>query len=129
MILPCEVAVKSVIPAVKALIARELIEEHGFKQDHVAELLGVSQSAVSKYTRKVRGYAVKIDKIEEIQPQIDKMIMMLMKRPTERKEFLKLFCQTCLTVRKKGLMCQFCQKSEPTIKIENCAFCLSLNQI
>ncbi|MBS7632249.1 helix-turn-helix domain-containing protein [Candidatus Bathyarchaeota archaeon] len=129
MILPCETAVKSVIPAIKALIAKELIEEHGFKQDHVAELLGISQSAVSKYTRKVRGQAVKIDKIEEIQPQIDNMITMLMERSRERKEFLGLFCQTCLMVRKKGIMCQFCQKSEPTIKSEGCAFCLSLNHI
>lgn len=128
MILPCEVAVKSVIPAIKALMANELVEEHGLKQDQVAEILGISQSAVSKYSRKVRGYIVKIDDIGEIQPLIDEMIILLRNGGHRRIEFLKLFCQTCLTIRKTSLMCEFCQKSDPKIKIEECGFCTLIFQ-
>ena len=126
LIPPCEVAVKSVIPAVKALIAKELIEEQGLKQDQVAEILGISQSAVSKYSRKVRGHAINIDNIEEIQPFINDMVILLLARTHQSAELLDLFCQACIAIRKTTLMCQFCQKSDPKIKIEECRFCINL---
>jgi hypothetical protein len=123
LIVPCEIAVKSVVPAVKALLAKELVEKRGLKQDEVAEILGISQSAVSKYTRKVRGYVININGIEEIKPLIDKMIGALVNETPQRGEFLRFFCQTCVTIRKRGLMCQFCQKTDPKIKVEECSFC------
>jgi len=123
LMLPCEVAVKSVIRAIKALMARELVEEHGLKQDQVAEILGISQSAVSKYSRKVRGHAVRVDDIEEIRPFIDGMVILLLDRTRQSAELLQLFCQACIAVRKTNLMCTFCQKSDPKIKLEECRFC------
>jgi len=117
--------VKSVIPAVKALIAKELVEKRGLKQDEVAELLGISQSAVSKYTRKVRGYVIKVDDVEEVEPLIDNMITLLVSGRHQRREFLRFFCQACISIRKTRLMCQFCQKADPYIKTEECDFCLN----
>ena len=106
-------------------MAEELVERHGLNQSQVAELLGISQSAVSKYTRKVRGHIIRINHIEEIRPHIDSMITILVNGSPKRTELLKYFCQTCLTIRRKGLMCQFCQKADPKIKIEECTFCFS----
>jgi predicted transcriptional regulator len=125
LIIPCEISSKSIIPAIKALMAEELVERHGLNQSQVAELLGISQSAVSKYTRKVRGHTIRIDHIEEIRPHIDSMITILVNGSPKRTELLKYFCQTCLTIRRKGPMCQFCQKADPKIKIEECDFCFS----
>lgn len=127
LILPCEIAVKSVIPAIKATIAKELVETHGLKQDQVAEILGVTQSAVSKYTRQVRGHVIKIDNVEGIQPLINTMINLLIDGNQKRNEFLGLFCQICIAIRKNGLMCLFCQKTDPRIKLEDCSFCLTYN--
>jgi uncharacterized protein len=66
LIIPCEVASKSVIPALRAMIARELIEDYGMKQAIVAEKLGVTQAAVSKYLHQVRGEAVELESAEEV---------------------------------------------------------------
>lgn len=129
LILPCEIAVKAVVPAIKATLAKELIGTYSLKQDQVAEILGISQPAVSKYTRQVRGYVIQIDDIEEIQLLINKMINLLVDGNVKRAEFLRLFCQTCTTVRKKGLMCQFCQKTDPKIKKEKCSFCINYNPL
>jgi len=123
LIIPCEVAVKSVVPAVKAYLAKELVEKHGLKQNEVAELLGISQSAVSKYTREVRGYVIRIDNVEEIQVHIDSMVSLVTGGKGQRTELLNLFCQTCEVVRRKRLMCKFCQRTEPRIKIEECTLC------
>lgn len=125
LILPCEVAVKSVVPAIKALVAIQLVEKHGLRQDEVAQILGVSQSAVSKYTSKTRGYIVKIDDIQDVQPLIDKMVVLLLAGAYERQGFLAFFCNTCSAVRKRNAMCQFCQKADSKIEIEECHFCQS----
>lgn len=127
MIIPCEVAVKSVIPAVKALMAQELVEKHNLKQDQVAEILGISQSAVSKYTRKVRGYVIKVDDLEEVQPLIEKMLSLIVNGGFERAEFLNFFCQACAVIRRAGLLCQFCQKADPKIAVAECGFCMTYN--
>ncbi|PIU59288.1 hypothetical protein COS86_05035 [Candidatus Bathyarchaeota archaeon CG07_land_8_20_14_0_80_47_9] len=129
MIAPCEVAVKSVVPAVKALMTKELVEKYGLKQDRVAEILGISQSAVSKYTRQVRGYVIKIDNIDEVQPLIDEMIGMLVSGSCQRMELLRFFCRTCMTIRKTGLMCQFCQKTESRVQIRECSFCITYSYV
>lgn len=125
LIVPCEIAVKSVIPAVKALLAKELVEKRRLKQEEVAEILGISQSAVSKYTRNVRGYVIKVNNIEEIEPLIDKMIDVLVNETPQRGEFLRFFCQTCIAIRKAELMCSFCQRTDPKIKVKECSFCLT----
>jgi predicted transcriptional regulator len=91
----------------------------------VAEILGISQSAVSKYTRQVRGYVIKIDNIDEVQPLINKMIGMLVSGSCQRLELLRFFCRTCMVIRKNGLMCQFCQKAEPQMEIQECSFCVT----
>lgn len=125
MIIPCEVAVRSIIPAVKAFMAQELVEKHNLKQDQVAEILGISQSAVSKYTRKVRGYVIKIDDLEEIQTLTEKMLGLIVNGGFERAEFLSLFCQACTAIRKAGMLCQFCQKADPRMAEAECGFCVT----
>jgi len=127
LIIPCEIAVKSVIPAIKAAIVKQLINQYNLKQNQVAELLGISQSAVSKYIRQVRGYTIKMENIKEIQPLINKMTNILIEKRDKRMEFLQIFCQTCLLIRRMGLMCDFCRKTEPKLTAEECKFCLSQN--
>jgi predicted transcriptional regulator len=54
LILPCEVGVKTVLPAVKAIMARSMVEKHELKEKQAADLLGLSQSAVSRYVGRER---------------------------------------------------------------------------
>jgi predicted transcriptional regulator len=126
LIFPCEVAVKSVVPAIKALMARELVEKQGLKQEEAAEILGISQSAVSKYSTRARGYALEVDRTDEVQSLIGNMTTLLLDGTDHRTEFMQLFCETCMTIRKAGSMCMFCRKSDPKIKLENCSFCTNL---
>jgi hypothetical protein len=127
LIIPCEVAVKSVIPAVKALMAQELVEKHDLKQNQVAEILGISQSAVSKYTRKVRGYVIKVDDLDEVKPLIEKMLDLIVSGGFERAEFLNFFCRACVVIRRAGLLCQFCEKADPKMAVAECGFCVTYN--
>lgn len=124
MIIPCEISVKAVVPAIKAIIAKELVETHGLRQTQVAKILNISQSAVSKYVMEVRGHIISIDEAEETGPMIDKMIKLILAEAYSREEFLNIFCRICVAIRKESFMCPFCQKTEPEIKKEGCNFCL-----
>jgi len=124
LIIPCEIGVKSVVPAIKATIAKELVETHGLSQTQVAKILNISQSAVSKYVMEVRGHIIPIDEAEQAGPMIKKMIGLLLAGTYNREEFLNVFCRICVAVRKESFMCPFCQKTEPEIKKEGCDFCL-----
>ncbi len=55
----CEVMVQDILPATRALLAKELIEKYKMTQQGVALRLGVSQGAISQYLRSVRGQNVK----------------------------------------------------------------------
>ena len=123
LILPCEVGVKTVLPAVKAIMARQIVEKHGLNEQKTAELLGLSQSAVSRYVSKERGNFLKIEDSTKILALIDQMVTSLIKEPNNKTEILKLFCQTCRAIRKEGIMCPACQKEMPQEWAEKCFFC------
>jgi predicted transcriptional regulator len=123
LILPCEVGVKTVLPAVRAVMARSILEKHGLNEKQTAELLGLSQSAVSRYVGRERGNLLAIENTAEVLTLIDQMVTFLMKEPNNKTEVLKLFCQTCKVIREKGLMCIHCQKEMPTEWAEKCFFC------
>ena len=115
--------VKTVLPAVKAIMARSIVEKHGLNEKQTAELLGLSQSAVSRYVNKERGNLLAIENATEVLTLIDQMVTHLIKEPNNKTEILKLFCQTCKAIREKGLMCPHCQKEMPQKWAENCFFC------
>jgi predicted transcriptional regulator len=124
--LPCEVGVQTVLPAIRAVIARTIIEKHGMREKQAAEILGLSQSAISRYTTKDRGSILTIGNVPEVQTLIDQMINLLLNgKPHQTTEVLELFCQTCKIIREKGLMCQLCQEKTGRTYLETCDFCRS----
>jgi predicted transcriptional regulator len=125
MSMPCEVAVKSVVPAIRAGLAKELIQTYELKQNDVANLLGVTQTAVSKYTRNVRGGVVAINKAEGIQQMITATAKTLTNGELSRRQLAIRFCEICRLVREKGLMCELCKRSNPTIDISQCLLCMN----
>jgi len=128
MLLPCEVAVRSLVPSIRSAIARELIQTYGLKQKDVANLLGVTQTAVSKYTRHVRGIVLEIEEVEEVQPTIREIVVLLANGHMSKYELVAKFCVVCQIVRRKRLMCELCKISDPSIEIQQCFLCHSDNQ-
>ena len=126
MLLPCEVAVKSLIPALRSAIARELIQSCGLKQNDVANLLGVTQTAVSKYTRHIRGVVLNVEDVEELQPTLKEIVVSLANGRMSKYELVGKLCVACEIIRRKGLMCELCKRSDPSINIQQCFVCHSL---
>jgi hypothetical protein len=125
MLSPCEVAVKSVLPATRAFISKELIHSYNMKQSDVANLLGITQAAVSKYVRQVRGTAILIDQILEIRALMQNIAQQLAEKQLAGSAFYIQLCEVCKVVRRKGLMCPLCKRSDPALDIKHCNVCNS----
>ena len=55
MLLPSEIESQWLIPAIRSIIAIELVKKHNFSQENVAAILGITQAAVSNYISGNRG--------------------------------------------------------------------------
>jgi len=117
------VGVKTVLPAVKAVMARQIVEKHGLNEQEAAKLLGLSQSAVSRYISKERGNTLTIESSNDILALVDQMVIFLIKDPDNKMQVLTLFCQACQAIREKGLMCSSCRKKMAPEWAEKCFFC------
>ena len=124
MTAPCEVAVKSVIPAIRAYIAKQLIQAYNMRQTDVADLLGITQTAVSKYVGNVRGQALRIDQKDEIQSMMNKIASRIADKKTSGPQLTLEFCTVCRAVRRNGQMCELCRRSDPEIRRVSCDVCM-----
>ncbi|MCJ2564506.1 MAG: XRE family transcriptional regulator [Candidatus Thermoplasmatota archaeon] len=70
---PCETIVIDVLPTIRAELAILLLEEYGLSQTKAADLLGVTQAAISQYSTKRRGGTRTLKDYPEIRQRIREM--------------------------------------------------------
>lgn len=104
------------------MIARELINGYGMKQEQVASKLGVTQAAVSKYRHQIRGEAVELENAPEVQA-MSKEIASVLSRDADPVTVSQKFAQACTDIRALGLMCETCSRVDPAWDVERCTIC------
>lgn len=123
MILPEELASKSVIPAIRALIVKRLVEEHGMTQQEAAKLLGVTQPAVSKYLHHKRGAAIRLNGIMEIDQATNEIANLVSSKKAKPLDVMSRIEAACEYVRKNRYMCDLHKRLEPGIDVNACHVC------
>lgn len=120
---PCEVAVKCVLPVVRAMVAKELMIKYQLKQTEVAGILRVSQPAISLYRRRLRGKAINLENDKDVQKQVTNVAQALAENKLSRRDLIPKYCEICKTIRAKGLLCELHKAFDPTININACELC------
>ena len=119
----CESVAQYVIPTMRALIARRLMEKYGLTQQEAAKKLGLTQSAVSQYMRNLRGSKIRsIEKDADINKEIDVFVDRIASGEMDQLSAMEHFCDICKTIRKKRLLCAMHTKNFPGLK--DCKSCL-----
>lgn len=106
---PCELSAKYVIPALRLMIAKRLIEKHGLTQLEVAKLLGVTQPSISHYLNSKRGIrmAKTLSRSRDVREYVDRYVEEIMASGSPPKDMP--FCAICeaavkqIAGRKKSL--------------------------
>ena len=123
MSVPCEIAVYCVLPVVRAMIAKHLMIEHKLKQIDIAQLLGVSQPAVSLYHRNMRGKAIDVEDDRDVRVLVVHAAESLVLGKISHKELIQIYCEICRAIRAKGLLCKLHKAFDPGMDIEKCELC------
>jgi predicted transcriptional regulator len=126
MLLPSEIEAKSLIPAVRAILAKKLIKEYSLKEEDVAKVLGITQAAVSNYVRRTRGDIGLISKLEsvtEIMRMVDDIARDLSTNKVYTPSTLAKFIGLCNYMRYTLIICDVHHSIESNIDEQVCEQC------
>jgi hypothetical protein len=120
---PYEIASKSVIPAIRGMVARGLIERN-FTQVEIAHALGVTQPAVSKYLGDKRGRAIDFDHRDDVMKMTAVIADGIASKKLSGVQVANMIKEICDHVMHAGYMCDLHFEVDPQIKNMNCRICL-----
>ena len=106
---PCEVVVRSVLPAFRSLVARNLVENFKFSQVAAAKKLGTTQASVSHYMYSKRGEKM-VKQLEEspsVRALVDQITEGIAADKISPLDGMLQFCQLCKVLRSGDLICDW----------------------
>ena len=129
MLLPAEIETKTLIPALRAILARKLAQEHKVREDEISKMLGVTQAAISNYIRGTRGDPELIEKlvqIKEVSQMIDDITNNLASNLAYTPASLSKFIGLCNYIKTSLLICDIHKTLESDIDDALCKQCESM---
>jgi uncharacterized protein len=126
MLLPAEIESKTLIPALRAILAKKLAETHKIREDEISKMLGVTQAAVSNYIRGTRGDPKLIEKLKT-EKQVAEMINEIGDNLASDRAYtpssLSKFIGLCNYVKSSLLICDIHHTLESNIDEAVCKEC------
>jgi hypothetical protein len=112
----CEIIVTDILPAIRAVVAKDLVEKYGLNQTEISKRLGITQPAVSQYKSELRGHGVKIlQSNKEIMNSIKDLSRKIASDEINSKEIHQNFCKICLEIRKEKIICRLHANASPSL--------------
>jgi len=129
MLLPSEIESKSLIPALRAIIAKKLANEYKIREDQISKMLGVTQAAISNYIRGTRGDPELIKKLLA-EKQVSEIIIEICDNIATDKSYtpstLAKFIGLCNYIKSSLLICDIHHNLESDIDEAICKECESM---
>ena len=104
MLTPCELIVKQLLPAIKAATAKQLINKYNFTQQEIANYLGLTQAAISKYLS--GDYSDSIKKLENSSKVSEMASKIAQNASNSRAIPTQSICQACTEYHGDGWQCR-----------------------
>jgi len=126
MLLPAEIETKTLIPALRAILAKKLMEKYSIQEEDISKMLGVTQAAISNYIRGTRGNPELITKllsIKEVSGMIDEIASNLSTNMAYTPASLSKFIGLCNYIKSSLLICDIHHNLETNIDEAICKEC------
>jgi predicted transcriptional regulator len=120
---PYEIAAKSVIPAIRGMISKSLIDRN-MTQAEIAYFLGITQPAVSKYFSLKRGKAIDFDSKTDVLRMTEGIAEGISNHRLNRVQIANMIKEVCDYVMRSGYMCELHYEIDPQTKEMNCKMCM-----
>ncbi len=126
MLLPAEIETKTLIPALRAILAKKLMETYNIQEEDISKMLGVTQAAISNYIRGTRGnpeLIIKLLSIKEVSEMIDEIASNLSTNMAYTPASLSKFIGLCNYIKSSLLICDIHHNLETNIDEAVCKEC------
>ena len=126
MLLPAEIESKTLIPALRAILAKKLALDHKIREDEISKMLGVTQAAISNYIRGTRGdpkLIVKLMAEEQVSKLLDELSESLASDMAYTPSSLSKFIGLCNYIKSSLLICDIHHNLETDIDEQVCKEC------
>ena len=126
MLLPAEIESKTLIPALRAILAKRLAENHSIREDRISKMLGVTQAAISNYIRGTRGDPSLIAKLladKQVAILVDELTENLSSDMAYTPASLSKFIGLCNYIKSSLLICDIHHNLESDIDEKVCKEC------
>jgi predicted transcriptional regulator len=125
---PCMIVVQYVLPAIRVLIMRELVEKHGLRKIDASAKMAVSPAAVTQYMKGERGSAFikEVSQSEKAMQIVSELAEALVKDETPMDTVISKLCEACTIIRSEGINCKLHQKELPALRECKCVLCKHL---
>ncbi|MEM1538879.1 MAG: hypothetical protein QXW82_01460 [Candidatus Bathyarchaeia archaeon] len=122
---PCVVVVKYLLPAIRVLVTKELIEKYKMRKIDASEKMELTPAAITQYFKGERGatLAREIAQSKEAMKMITEFAEILAKDNIPAEEIIEKLCEICTTVRHEKVICKLHQKDLPNLDEDKCNTC------
>ena len=126
MLLPSEIETKTLIPALRAILAKKLMEKYNIQEEDISKMLGVTQAAISNYIRGTHGdpeLIAKLLAIKEVSDMVDEIASNLSSNMAYTPASLSKFIGLCNYIKPSLLICDLHHNLETNIDEAVCKEC------
>ncbi|MCS7123941.1 MAG: hypothetical protein NZ932_00780 [Candidatus Bathyarchaeota archaeon] len=122
---PCVVVVKYLLPAIRVLITKELIEKHNMRKIDASEKMELTPAAITQYYKGERGATLtrEIEKSPEVMKMISQLAEALVREESTPESVIERLCEICVAIRYERVICKLHQEDLPALDVCKCATC------
>lgn len=114
------------MPAIRAILVKDLKEQHELSQTKIADKLGITQPAVSQYLSSVRGNSEIKEALEkkDIIKHIHDFSDLIASEEISKSKMVEKYCEICDLMGKNEILCILHADDAPHLKDGDCDICL-----
>jgi predicted transcriptional regulator len=122
---PCMIVVQYVLPTVRALVMKDLVQQHGMRRIDASKKMELTPAAITQYMKGERGkaFAEQLEKSEKTMRIISEFAEALAKQDIPIDDMISKLCEVCYTVRAEGIICGLHEEESPSLKGSSCDVC------
>ena len=122
---PCMIVVQYILPTIRVLIMKDLLQKHNIRKIDASKKMELTPAAITQYMKGERGkaFADEIIKSEKTMKIISNLAEALAKDNIPAENTIDKLCEACSTIRAEGIICGLHKEKLPALKECTCAIC------
>jgi len=122
---PCVAMVRHVLPTIRVLVMKELIEKYNMRKIDASARMELTPAAITQYFKGERGatFLNEISQSEETMKRVSRLAEALARDDAPIESVIEQLCGMCVTIRTEEILCKLHRKDLPSLKEHKCTIC------